>query len=514
VAAVGAQQHAALGGVGADDLAELVGEPAGPGKAGRPPARAGPAERGQEGRVGQPGPEPHVRQGQQPLHGGGVAAHGRGDRRPGHGHGRLDGHVPPQGGFGGLLQGAGPDPTDVGPADIVPRHRERRRPASRRGPRLPRQGGGGHEDDLREPVGPLAVAAEGGRLLDRVGQGTGPAVGHVGPADGERRGQPAPVERVQPQPGLVDQEAHPDQHGQQDHAQPGRPAVGGRGRPGGHEHEHEGQHRVHRPDDQALPEPGGDLPLDHLALVPAAQQAAQPQLGPAGPQLLGPPPCRAGQGAEPGEQGGDDGGEGGGRHRALDLGRPGEPGHRPDDRRHGDGVDGDHRGDADGGPEQVAGHPGQAEPVVAGQQPHHHHHPGGGGEGGPDTQRPPDRGRGRRVRGRLRPAGRVEPGQEPGDVDHRRRPVEGVEADPDHHHPEGQPAERRGDPAQYHPERRQPLATTVGQVLAVAAQVVLLGRSGREHVPRRGQRLGLRVGPVRASWKAPVMYPPPDTDTR
>ena len=97
--------------------------------------------------------------------------------------------------------------------------------------------------------------------------------------------------------------------------------------------------------------------------------------------------------------------------------------------------------------------------------------------------------------GRLRPAGRVEPGQEPGDVDHRRRPVEGVEADPDHHHPEGQQPERRGHPAQHHAERRQPLAAAVGQVLAVAAQVVLLGRPGREHVPRRGQRLGLRVGP-------------------
>ena len=211
----------------------------------------GPAEHGQERRVGQPGAEPDVGQGQQPLHGGGLAAHGRGDRRPGHGHRRLDGHVPAQGRLAGLLQGAGPDPADVGPADVVGRHGERGRAAARRGPGLARQGGRADEDDLREPVGPAAVGAEGGRLLDLVGQGAGAAVGHVGPADGEGRGQPAPVEGVEAQPGLVDQEAGPEQHHQQGQAHPGRPPVGGRGRPGGHEHEHEGQHGMDRPDDQA-----------------------------------------------------------------------------------------------------------------------------------------------------------------------------------------------------------------------------------------------------------------------
>ena len=91
------------------------------------------------------------------MHGGGVAAHGRGDRRPGHGHGRLDGDVPAQGRLAGLLQGAGLDPAQVGPADVVGRHGERGRAAARRGPGLARQGGRADEDDLREPLEPAAV---------------------------------------------------------------------------------------------------------------------------------------------------------------------------------------------------------------------------------------------------------------------------------------------------------------------------------------------------------------------
>ena len=59
-AAVGAEQHPALGRVGADDLAQLVGQAAGVRQAQGPPVGGPAAEGGQERRVGQLGTEPDV----------------------------------------------------------------------------------------------------------------------------------------------------------------------------------------------------------------------------------------------------------------------------------------------------------------------------------------------------------------------------------------------------------------------------------------------------------------------